>query len=169
MTSADDSFKMWRGYYEALKLLPTADQRDQFFMGLCGYVFEGIEPTFTDAAAQFGFMAVRESAKRSMEMAASARENGQRGGRPKGGSTSKKGTKKPTQKPTGYPNPKPTQKPTQKALSKVSEVACGSYATSNEVATPAPDAYPAPPVGGPDAPARWDDEPYPTPPPPPDS
>ena len=169
MTSADDSFKMWRGYYEALKLLPTADQRDQFFMGLCGYVFEGIEPTFTDAAAQFGFMAVRESAKRSMEMAASARENGQRGGRPKGGSTSKKGTKKPTQKPTGYPNPKPTQKPTQKALSKVSEVACGSYATSNEVATPAPDAYPAPPVGGPVAPARWDDEPYPTPPPPPES
>lgn len=174
MTCADDSFKMWRGYYEALKLLPTADQRDQFFMGLCDYVFEGIEPTFTDAAAQFGFMAVRESAKRSMEMAASARENGQRGGRPKGSTTSKKGQKKPTQKPTGYPTPKPTPKPTQKpdqkALSEVSEVACGSYATSNEVATPAPDAYPAPPDGGPDASSRWEDDydPGPCPPPPPD-
>ena len=99
---ATDSFKFWDSYYDALRTLETKDQRSDFIMALCEYVFDGIEPEFEDKMVEFGFMLVRKQAELSKEIASTARENGKRGGRP---------SKKPTSKPT----PKPRSKPTSKA------------------------------------------------------
>ena len=166
MATDSDSFKMWRGYYNALKLLPTAEQRDQFFMGLCGYVFDGIEPTFTDPAAEFGFTMVRESAKRSMEIAAKARENGSSGGRPTKNNQSKNRPKNQSvSRSVNQVKNRPKNQSEKRSVA-CSEVACGSYASATALATPdgafAPGAdAPAP------APEPWDSVDYPPPPPPP--
>lgn len=146
MATDSDSFKMWRGYYDALKLLPTAEQRDQFFMGLCGYVFDGIEPKFTDPAAEFGFTMVRESAKRSMEIAAKARENGASGGRPAKKNHSKNRPK--NQSVSGSVNQGQNQSKNQ---GQKRSVACGSYASANALASPT-GAYAAPADAAPPAP-----------------
>ena len=152
MAEDNDSFKFWRSYYDALRFLETDRQRSEFVMGLCAYVFDGIEPNFSDEVTEFGFRLVRKSAEESMLISRRARESGSRGGRP----TKKRGAKR---------GAKSTPERGAESVEKRS-VSKSSYASSVEEAPPAPDAYPAPPGGGPDAPARWDDEPCPTPPPP---
>ena len=80
-----DSFKFWSTYYEALKIVPSGEDRARLIMSLCGYVFEGVEPDFSDApmlGALFEIM--HEQALISKDIAAAARENGKRGGRPAG-------------------------------------------------------------------------------------
>lgn len=154
MAEDNDSFKFWRSYYDALKFLSTDRQRSEFVMGLCAYVFDGIEPIFSDEVTEFGFRLVRKSAEESMLISRRARESGSKGGRP----TKKKGAKR---------GAKSTPESSAESVEKRS-VACGSYASATALATPAPDACPAPPDGGPDAPSRYDDEPYPTAPTPPE-
>lgn len=156
MAEDNDSFKFWRSYYDALKFLGTDRQRSEFVMGLCAYVFDGIEPRFSDEVTEFGFRLVRKSAEESMLISRRARESGSKGGRP----TKKRGAKR---------GAKTTPERGAESVEKRS-VACGSYASATALATPAPDAYPAPPDGGPDASSRWEDDydPGPCPPPPPD-
>lgn len=82
MAEDNDSFKFWRSYYDALRFLETDRQRSEFVMGLCAYVFDGIEPNFSDEVTEFGFRLVRKSAEESMLISRRARESGSRGGRP---------------------------------------------------------------------------------------
>lgn len=157
MAEDNDSFKFWRSYYDALRFLETDRQRSEFVMGLCAYVFDGIEPNFSDEVTEFGFRLVRKSAEESMLISRRARESGSRGGRP----TKKRGAKR---------GAKSTPESSAESVAKRS-VACGSSATANAVATPA-GAPTAPADAGPVAPARapgrepWDvpDGEYPTPP-----
>lgn len=90
---ATDSFKFWDSYYDALKFLKTDEQRGQFVMALCQYVFDGDEPVFDDDAVEFGFLLVRESARQSLEIAARARDAGRKGGKAPKKSTAKRGAK----------------------------------------------------------------------------
>ncbi|WP_293826095.1 DUF6291 domain-containing protein [uncultured Parolsenella sp.] len=80
---ATDSFKFWDAYYDALKFLDTDQQRAEFVMGLCAYVFDGEEPTFSSKETEFGFRLVKSQARESMDISARSREAGARGGRPK--------------------------------------------------------------------------------------
>ena len=155
---ATDSFKFWDSYYDALKTLETSDQRSDFIMALCQYVFEGVEPEFSDKMVEFGFMLIRKQAELSKEIANTARENGKRGGRP---------AKKPTSKPTPKPRSKPTSKPRSKANRKeekgeeaiASPLPSPTWRDAPEACAPAPapDEYVEP----------WDMGDYPPPPPPP--
>lgn len=91
---ATDSFKFWDAYYDALKHLQTNEQRGQFVMALCQYVFDGIEPSFDDASVEFGFLLIRESARESKEISARARAAGRKGGSTPRKSTAKRGGKR---------------------------------------------------------------------------
>lgn len=77
---ATDSFKFWDSYYSALRMLGTDERRGRFVMALCAYVFDGVEPSFSDDVMAFGFELVATQAKQSMELARAAREGGKRGG-----------------------------------------------------------------------------------------
>ena len=102
---ATDSFKFWDAYYKALKLLDTNEQRGEFVMGLCEYVFDGAEPTFSDPKIEFGFSLIADQARQSKELSAASREYGKRGGRPRK-DTSKKGGVKGGLKPSPKGVPK---------------------------------------------------------------
>ena len=96
---ATDSFKFWDAYYDALKFLDSDERRGRFMMGLCGYVFNGVEPDFDDQILEFGFRLIKTQARESMELAHKARKGGL-----KSGQTRKaKGVRK------GVPNPLPNE------------------------------------------------------------
>lgn len=70
-------------FYETLKKLPTAEDRERFAMGLLGYAFEGEEPDFSDnLALDLAFTNARPNLDASAKKARVARENGESGGRP---------------------------------------------------------------------------------------
>lgn len=91
-----DRFYFWRGYYDALKMLPTAEQRDALVMGICSYAFDGDEPDFSgDAALAIGWAILRDQVRESVEIGRDASRRGSMGGRPrKGEKTSAKTTAK---------------------------------------------------------------------------
>lgn len=118
-----DSFKFWDTYYEALKLVPSGDDRARLVMSLCAFVFEGVEPDFSDApmlGALFEIM--HEQALTSKDIAAAARENGKRGGRPAGTK------KKPRGKTPRLTNPKTDHKTAVETDPQKRSVACHSVA-----------------------------------------
>lgn len=77
---ATDSFKFWDSYYDALKVLDTNDQRGEFLMKLCTYVFEGVEPTFSDQMVEMAFRFCSKQAEESMLLSKKARERGFKSG-----------------------------------------------------------------------------------------
>jgi hypothetical protein len=87
-----DRFYFWRGYYDALKMLPTAEQRDALVMGICSYAFDGEEPDFSgDATLAIGWAILRDQVRESVEIGRDASRRGSMGGRPrKAGKTSAK-------------------------------------------------------------------------------
>lgn len=97
---ATDSFKFWDAYYDALKFLDTDQQRAEFVMGLCAYVFDGEEPTFTSKETEFGFRLVKSQARESMELAQKARQGGLKSGQTRKTKGVRKGVRK------GLPNEK---------------------------------------------------------------
>ena len=118
-----DSFKFWSTYYEALKIVPSGEDRARLIMSLCGYVFEGVEPDFSDApmlGALFEIM--HEQALISKDIAAAARENGKRGGRPAGTK------KKPRGKTPRLTDPKTDPKTAVETDPQKRSVACSSEA-----------------------------------------
>lgn len=134
---ATDSFKFWDAYYDALKFLKTDRQRSEFIMGLCAFVFDGEEPTFSDDVAEFGFRLVRTQAEMSKEIARRARENG------------KKSSGRPRKKPTAKPRQKPTAKPvglTNRSEEKRSDYSNESLRDSSRDAPEACAPAPAPTV-----------------------
>lgn len=76
------SFKFWDAYYDTLKLMDTPEERDEFIMALCAFVFDGTEPEFSHRSSELCFTLTRKSAEASREIADRARENGLKGGRP---------------------------------------------------------------------------------------
>ena len=79
--ASTDGFKFWASYYDALRALETDKQRSDFILGLCAYVFDGIEPEFDDPVVRFGYMLVAEQARQSMEISRAAREGGIKSGK----------------------------------------------------------------------------------------
>lgn len=150
---ATDCFKFWDSYYEALKMVPTPEQGYRLVMALCAHVFEDSEPDFSDdPLLGMVYTIMDEQAIQSRDISRRARESGSRGGKRK--AENSRGASRGARRGASSEKKRSEEK--------------RSYASSIEEAPPAPDACPAPPSGGPDAPSRYDDDPYPTAPPPPE-
>ena len=91
---ATDSFRFWDAYYDALKFLGTNEERGEFVMALCSYVFDGEEPEFSSETAEFGFRLIRAQAKESKELAQKAREGGLKSGQMRKTKGVRKGVRK---------------------------------------------------------------------------
>lgn len=147
---ATDCFKFWDSYYEALKMVPTPEQGYRLVMALCAHVFEDAEPDFSDDPLLGMVYTIMDGqAIQSRDLSRAGRENGRKA----------KGVPKQRGSKGGLKGASSEKKRSEEKR---------SYASSIEEAPPAPDAFPAPPSGGPDAPSRYDDDPYPTAPPPPE-
>lgn len=95
---AADRFYFWRGYYRALSMLPTDEQRGQLVMAMCEYAFDGIEPELDDPMQQIAWAVIEGQVRESVEIGRKQSERGKRGGRPR--STGKKSGVKSTAKTT---------------------------------------------------------------------
>lgn len=79
-----DRFYFWRGYYDALMMLPTPEQRDAFVMGICAFAFDGREPDFSgDPTLAIGWAILRDQVRESVEIGRDASRRGSMGGRPR--------------------------------------------------------------------------------------
>jgi hypothetical protein len=77
-----DRFYFWRGYWNALKMLPTPEQRDALLMGICAYAFDGEEPDFSgDPILTVVWQVIRDQVAESVnigrEMAKRGRKSGE--------------------------------------------------------------------------------------------
>lgn len=95
---AADRFYFWRGYYRALSMLPTDEQRGQLVMAMCEYAFDGIEPELDDPMQQIAWAVIEGQVRESVEIGRKQSERGKRGGRPR--KTGKKSGVKSTAKTT---------------------------------------------------------------------
>ena len=95
-----DRFYFWRGYYDALKLLPDPHSREMLVMGMCQWAFDGVEPSFSDnPLMQLAWALVRDQVAESVEIGRDASRRGSMGGRPpKGKKTSAKSRAKTSAK-----------------------------------------------------------------------
>jgi hypothetical protein len=76
-----DRFYFWRGYYDALKMLPTAEQRDALTMGICAYAFEGEEPDFShDPILTVVWQVIRDQVAESVAIGREMAERGRKSG-----------------------------------------------------------------------------------------
>lgn len=87
-----ERFYFWRGYYDALRKLPSDAQRGRLVLAICAFAFDGIEPDLDDdlmLSLAWSLVAdgTRESVRKGIEQSA----RGQMGGRPSG--TKKSGVK----------------------------------------------------------------------------
>lgn len=80
---AADRFYFWRGYYNALRMLPTDEQRGQMVMAMCEYAFDGTEPSLTDPMQQIVWAVIEEQVRESVEIGRKQSERGKQGGRPR--------------------------------------------------------------------------------------
>ena len=80
---AADRFYFWRGYYNALAMLPTDEQRGQFVMAMCEYAFDGTEPELSDPMQQIAWAVIEEQVRESVEIGRKQSERGKKGGRPR--------------------------------------------------------------------------------------
>lgn len=79
-----DRFYFWRGYWNALKMLPGAAQRDALVMGVCAYAFDGEEPDFSDdPILAITWAVLRDQVRESVEIGRDASRRGSLGGRPR--------------------------------------------------------------------------------------
>ena len=62
---ASQSFKFWDAYYDTLKLMETPEERDEFVMALCAFVFDGTEPEFSHRSSELCFTLTRKGAEAS--------------------------------------------------------------------------------------------------------
>ena len=94
--TATDGFKFWDAYYDALKLLDGDERRGHFVMALCAYVFDGVEPEFTDPSERFGFTLIAAQAMESKRLSEQAREKGLKSGESRRRKTKEKSGAKPS-------------------------------------------------------------------------
>ena len=78
-----ERFYFWRGYYDALKKMPTDEQRGEFVMAVCAYAFEGVEPDFDgDVLLDICWSLVADGTRESVRKGVEQSQRGQMGGRP---------------------------------------------------------------------------------------
>ena len=80
-TASNDGFKFWHSYYDALGILPDDATRGHFVMALCAYVFDGVEPEFSDPSERFGFNLIADQAVESKRLSDQAIAKGRRSGK----------------------------------------------------------------------------------------
>lgn len=81
---ATDRFYFWRGYYDALRALPSASERGEFVMAMCSWAFDGSAPDFSEnSTMEFAWLLVRDQIAESVDIGRKQSERGKRGGRPK--------------------------------------------------------------------------------------
>ncbi len=89
---AQDRFYYWKGYHDALVSLGSYELAGRFVIGMGQYVFEGVEPDFSDCPMlKFAWIAIRDAIKESVEIGRKQAERGRKGGR-----SSKKQSEKST-------------------------------------------------------------------------
>lgn len=91
-----ERFYFWRGYYDALRKIPTDEQRGRFTMAVCAYAFDGIEPDLSDdPILDIGWSLVADGSRESVRKGVEQSQRGTLGGRPQKGqkSTAKSGAK----------------------------------------------------------------------------
>ena len=110
MVVHSDGFKFWHSYFEALKCMSDDAARGRFVMAICAYVFDGVEPEFSNEMERFGFTLVADQAAESKRLYDVAKTKGSKGGRPRKSefSTKKKTTGLSTAKTTGLSTAKTT-------------------------------------------------------------
>lgn len=76
-----ERFYFWRGYYDALRMLPTPEQRDALLMGICAYAFEGEEPNFShDPILSVVWQVIRDQVAESVAIGREMAERGRKSG-----------------------------------------------------------------------------------------
>jgi len=97
-----ERFYFWRGYYDALRKIPTDEQRGRFTMAVCAYAFDGIEPDLSDdPILDIGWSLVADGSRESVRKGVEQSQRGTLGGRPqKGQKTTAKSGAKTTAKTT---------------------------------------------------------------------
>lgn len=91
-----ERFYFWRGYYDALRKIPTDEQRGRFVMAVCAYAFDGEEPDLDDdPMLSIGWSLVADGSRESVRKGVEQSQRGQMGGRPKSAkkTTAKSGAK----------------------------------------------------------------------------
>lgn len=83
-----NGFKFWHSYYSAICLMGDA-QAGSFMKKLCAYVFDGVEPEFSDEMERFGFTLIADQAVESKRLYDVAREKGKTAGKRSGESRRK--------------------------------------------------------------------------------
>ena len=80
---ATDGFKFWDSYYDALRAIPTDEQRGRLVMAVCSYVFENVRQDVSDdAILAVVYPVMCEQSKESKRLSKDAQKRGKRGGRP---------------------------------------------------------------------------------------
>lgn len=152
-----ERFYFWRGYYDALKKMPTDEHRGEFVMAICAYAFDGEEPDFEgDALLEICWSLVADGARESVRKGVEQSQRGQLGGRPpKDGKTTAKTTAKSRAKTTALSGAKSGAKSTAESEEKRSEenrselslpTAEREFATLTGACAPAPDGAARAPV-----------------------
>lgn len=91
-----ERFYFWRGYYDALRKIPTDEQRGRFVMAVCAYAFDGEKPNLDDdPMLSIGWSLVADGSRESVRKGVEQSQRGQMGGRPKSAkkTTAKSGVK----------------------------------------------------------------------------
>lgn len=78
-----ERFYFWRGYYDAMRKIPTDEQRGRFIMAMCAYAFDGVEPDLSDdLILDIGWSLVADGSRESVRKGVEQSQRGTLGGRP---------------------------------------------------------------------------------------
>lgn len=78
-----ERFYFWRGYYDALRKIPSDEQRGRFIMAVCAYAFDGKEPDLSDdPMLDIGWSLVADGSRESVRKGVEQSQRGALGGRP---------------------------------------------------------------------------------------
>lgn len=141
-----ERFYFWRGYYDALRKIPTDEQRGRFVMAVCAYAFDGEEPDLDDdPMLSIGWSLVADGSRESVRKGVEQSQRGQMGGRPK---SAKKTTAKSGAKTTAKSGVKSGAKSTAESEEKRRELSSPVGEERVGASRPAPDgAALAPSIG----------------------
>ena len=78
-----ERFYFWRGYYDALRKLPTDEQRGRLVMAVYAYAFDGTEPNLSDdPMLDMAWSLVADGTRESVRKGIEQSQRGSQGGRP---------------------------------------------------------------------------------------
>lgn len=78
-----ERFYFWRGYYDAMRKLPTDEQRGRLVLAICAYAFDGIEPDLSDdVMLDMAWSLVADGTRESVRKGVEQSKRGSQGGRP---------------------------------------------------------------------------------------